>query len=411
MESNQTESNKTESTQTESAETESPLIEAPLIEAPQIEAPQIKAAQTEPAQTEFAPVKSVPTEPVRVAPAQLGAIQGFFMGLWLKFRAWVDANPRRAALWGGGILIFIIGFFIPVEEPHVSLAGEAISSGGPAWLTNSVVTTVIVDIILILIAVTATMGMKLVPGGWQNFVEYVVEGLYGLSESVAGKNARQFFPWVMTIFLFVIISNYSGLIPGVGSIGFYHPYPGDAGHALETSRKLAMVNGSLTFTQPVYDLAAPGAAVEGGKKFIPLFRAPSADLNVTFALAIITMVMVQVWGVRALGAGYFRKFWNIQGEGFMKGIYGFVSILEIVAEFSRILAFGFRLFGNIFAGEIMLATMAFLITFFVPMPFYAFEIFVGFVQAFVFMMLALVFFTMATISHGHDDHGDAHAAH
>lgn len=406
MESNQTESNKTESTQTESAETEST----------QIEATQIEATPTEPAQIETTPVMSVPAEPARPEPtrpepAQVGAIQGFFLGLWTKFRAWVDANPRRAALWGGGILIFIIGFFIPVEEPHVSLAGEAIFSTGPAWFTNSVLTTVIVDIILILIAVTATMRMKLVPGGWQNFVEYVVEGLYGLSESVAGKNARQFFPWVMTIFLFVIISNYSGLIPGVGSIGFYHPYPGDAGHALETSRKLAMVNGSLTFTQPVYDLAAPGAAVEGGKKFIPLFRAPSADLNVTFALAIITMVMVQVWGVRALGAGYFRKFWNIQGEGFMKGIYGFVSILEIVAEFSRILAFGFRLFGNIFAGEIMLATMAFLITFFVPMPFYAFEIFVGFVQAFVFMMLALVFFTMATISHGHDDHGDVHAAH
>lgn len=341
------------------------------------------------------------------------SVQNFFRGLWVKFKAWVDANPRRAALWGGGILIFIIGFFIPVEEPHVSLAGEALFSTGPAWFTNSLLTTIIVDIIIIALALAATMRMQLIPGGWQNFVEYVIEGLYGMAESVAGANARQFFPWVMTIFIFVIISNYSGLIPGVGSIGFYHPYEGGDSHGITFERKLAMADGNLSLVQPVADLAAPAAAVEGGKKFIPLFRAPSADLNVTFALAIVTMVMVQVWGIRALGMSYFRKFWNIQGEGFMKGIYGFVSVLEIVAEFSRILAFGFRLFGNIFAGEIMLATMAFLITFFVPMPFYAFEVFVGFVQAFVFMMLALVFFTMATISHSHDDHGhgEGHAAH
>lgn len=334
------------------------------------------------------------------------SVQNFFKGLWDKFKAWVDANPRRAALWGGGILIFIIGFFIPVEEPHVSLSGEALFSQGPAWFTNSLLTTLIVDIIIIALALWATMGMKLIPTGWQNFMEYVIEGLYGLSESVAGKNARKFFPWVMTIFIFVIVSNYSGLIPGVGSIGFYHPLKeGEDAHAITFERKLVMADGDLSLVQPVADLEAPAAAAADGKKFIPLFRAPSADLNVTFALAIVTMVMVQVWGVRELGASYFRKFWNIQGEGFMKGIYGFVSVLEIVAEFSRILAFGFRLFGNIFAGEIMLATMAFLITFFVPMPFYAFEVFVGFVQAFVFMMLALVFFTMATISHGHDDHG------
>lgn len=345
-------------------------------------------------------------------------VQNFFRGLWEKFTAWVQANPRRAALWGGGILIFIIGLFIPVEEPHVSLAGEAIFSAGPAWLTNSLITTLIVDIIIIALALAATTRMQLIPTGWQNFVEYMIEGLYGIAESVAGANARKFFPWVMTIFIFVIVSNYSGLIPGVGSIGFYHPYKGSGEHALNAEvatveadggMKLAMADGSLSLIRPVADVAAPAAAAEGDKKFIPLFRAPSADLNVTFALALITMVMVQVWGVRELGASYFRKFWNIQGEGFMKGIWGFVSILEIVAEFSRILAFGFRLFGNIFAGEIMLATMAFLITFFVPMPFYAFEVFVGFVQAFVFMMLALVFFNMATISHGHDDHGDEHA--
>ena len=95
----------------------------------------------------------------------------------------------------------------------------------------------------------------------------------------------------------------------------------------------------------------------------------------------------------------------------MKGINGFVGILEIISEFSRILAFGFRLFGNIFAGEIVLATMAFLVTFYLPVPFYILEVFVGFVQALVFMMLALVFFHMSTISHGHDHDDHEHAHH
>jgi len=117
-------------------------------------------------------------------------------------------------------------------------------------------------------------------------------------------------------------------------------------------------------------------------------------------------VMVQIHGIRALGGGYFGKFWNPSGQGFMKGINFFVGILELISEFARIISFGFRLFGNIFAGEIVLATMAFLIAFLIPVPFYMLEVFVGFVQALVFMMLALVFFQMASI--GHDGHNENH---
>lgn len=242
-------------------------------------------------------------------------------------------------------------------------------------------------------------------------MEAIIEALYGLAESVAGKNAGKFFPWVVTIFLFVIISNWSGLIPGVGSIGFYHPYPaeekhGEDSHAYLSDNQLAMAGGSIILAAPESVQAAPAAAVSEKGKFIPLFRAPSADLNMTFALAISTMVMVQIWGVRHLGGSYFRKFFNFSGpNGFMKGINGFVGILELISEFSRVLAFGFRLFGNIFAGEIILFTMTFLIAFLLPVPFYVLEVFVGFVQALVFMMLALVFFQMSTISHGsHDEH-------
>lgn len=315
---------------------------------------------------------------------------------------------------------FLMAVFMPVPPPHVALSGEQIFPDGPWWLTNSVLMTMIVDVILLLLALMTRFTMKEIPGGLQNVMEGVVEALYGLAESVAGKNAGKFFPWVATIFLFVIISNWSGLIPGVGSIGIYHPVEshdeeqpaeeqpaeGSDSHGFRWDGQLAMAGNSIILAATESAPAASAAAESEHGKFVPLLRAPSADLNMTFALAIATMVMVQIWGVRHLGGSYFRKFFNFSGpNGFMKGINGFVGILELISEFARIIAFGFRLFGNIFAGEIVLATMAFLIAFLLPVPFYVLEVFVGFVQALVFMMLALVFFQMSTIGHsGHDEH-------
>lgn len=325
--------------------------------------------------------------------------KNFFEKIYERSADYVRRKPRKSAVIAGSVLLFLLGFWVPVDPPHVALSGEPILSRGPAWLTNSLMMTLIVDAIIIIMALAATARMKLIPGRWQNIMEAMLEYLYGLSESVAGRDARRFFPWVVTIFLLVIVSNWSGLIPGVGSVGFYHDAAG-GGHAMAGGAQLAMADGKLILVEP----AAVAAATEGGKKFVPLLRSPSADLNLTFALAIMTMVMVQVWGVRSLGLGYFSKFFTFRGEGGMRYINAFVGILELISEFSRVIAFGFRLFGNIFAGEIVLATMAFLITFWLPIPFYVLEIFVGFVQALVFMMLALVFFSMATISHGHE-HG------
>ena len=342
------------------------------------------------------------------------SIQKMVKGLGDRIMAFINANPRRAMLIGGTVLLIIIGFFIDVPQPHVSLAAEPLFEDGPSWFTNGLLTTFVVDLLLIILAYTATAKMSLVPSGWQNAMEAIVEYLYGLAESVSGKAASTYFPWVATIFFFVAISNWSGLIPGVGSIGFFHtgehgteeaPAKEGESHGFVFDQQLAMVDGNLLLVQAADAVAKPAAAEEEGHaKFVPLFRAPSADLNVTFALAIATMVMVQIHGFRALGGSYFKKFWNTSGHGFMKGINIFVGILELISEFSRIIAFGFRLFGNIFAGEIVLATMAFLITFLVPLPFYLLEILVGAVQALVFMMLALVFFTMATVSHGGEHH-------
>lgn len=314
----------------------------------------------------------------------------------------------------------ILRFVAPVPPPHVSLSGEPIFSNGPAWLTNSFLTTLIVDAILIALALVTRFTMKEVPSGIQNFAEWVVESLYGLAESVAGRNAGKFFPWAGTIFLLVILSNWSGLIPGVGSIGFYHPVepvpsetqpeqPAGNTTGFRWDSQLAMAGGEMILAAPETAIqAAPAAAETENEKFVPLFRAPSADLNMTFALALTTMIMVQVWGVRFLGGSYFRKFFNASGpNGFMKGVSVYVGILELISEFARILSFGFRLFGNVFAGEIILATMAFLFMFMLPVPFYALEVFIGFVQALVFTMLTLVFFHIATLSHG-DDHGEHH---
>ena len=131
---------------------------------------------------------------------------------------WVRRNPRKTAIWTSAILLFLVSFLpaLSVPEPHVALSGEPILVGG--WLTNSLLTTFVVDLIIIGLALLATTGMKVVPGRWQNFVEMLMEYLYSLSESVAGRGARQFFPWVVTIFIFVVIGNWIGLVPGVGSI-------------------------------------------------------------------------------------------------------------------------------------------------------------------------------------------------
>ena len=332
------------------------------------------------------------------------------------FMARLTSNPRRLITWIVIILLLIVGFFWPeVPPPHVALSGQPILENGPSWLTNTVVTVAIVDVLIIVLALAATARMKLVPSGWQNFVEMVVEYVYGLAEQVAGKAARTYYPWVMTIFIFVIISNWTGLIPGVGSIGVIHTAGGATEeHSFSPGAQLAMADGNLILLDPAQqDEAGAAAAEEGHGAFVPLFRAPSADLNVTFALALTTMFMVQVWGFRALGPGYLKKFFAWRGPNtFMKAIGAFVGILELISEFARILSFGFRLFGNIFAGEIVLATMAFLAAFLIPLPFYMLELFVGFVQALVFTMLALVFFSMATMGHGdHGDHAESHASH
>ncbi len=214
--------------------------------------------------------------------------------------------------------------------------------------------------ILVISAYLSTRKMELVPKGAQNFIEIIIESLYNLITSVTGneKESRRFFPLVSTIFLFVLLSNWLELVPGTGSIGILETGP-------------------------------------GGGKIIPLFRAGSADLNFTLALAIISVFSIQYFGIISLGIfKYGKKFIN-----FKTPILFFVGILELIGEIAKIVSFSFRLFGNIFAGEVLLLVISFLAPYIVPLPFYFLEVIVGIIQAFIFSMLTLVFLKMAVVLH------------
>jgi F-type H+-transporting ATPase subunit a len=342
--------------------------------------------------------------------------------------------------------ILIIGFFVfacawmgsPLANygkfPTISLPAETIFTVGPLTVTNTLIVTVIADIVLILFVLRATRKIRKgspdaeIPRGVQNIFELMIDMLYGLSKSVAGSNAVKIFPWMATIFLFVLFANWTELSPGIESIGFIEPAHKGIGYP-----KVELIPGVLYTvdqSQPIVvdeatvAPAADSVAAEAEKQqaaeaahgeshpeayhVLPFFRTPTSDINTTLALALITMFMVQVFGVRALGGRYFFKFVNIPelrrgGLGIMMFVVGF---LELISEVARILSFTFRLLGNIFAGGVLLLVMTFIVPFFIPMPFLGLELFVGFIQALVFAMLALVFMNMAMASHG--DHGEEH---
>ena len=267
-----------------------------------------------------------------------------------------------------------------MAQPHISLAAEKIGSLGGFPITNSILMTWCVMGLLTILAYTATRKAALVPGKLQSVAEIVVEGLHNLFTSVVGETqVGMFFPLLATIFIFVAVNNWGGLIPGVGSIGF---------------KKTEIMGNGETGT-PVSPVEAKPAQVQE-EKFVPLLRGATADLNTTLALAIIAVAAVQYFGVRTLGLAYFKKFFNTSSP-IMFG----VGLLEIISEFSRIISFAFRLFGNIFAGEVLLTVIAFLMPLFAPLPFLGLELFVGFIQALVFSMLTAVFLNMATVAHEH----------
>ena len=282
--------------------------------------------------------------------------------------------------------------------PHVSINAETVFTLGGLNITNSLLTSLIVSLGIILFALLVRLKLQKTsrPKGLQNFAEWLVESLYNLTFSVAGsvKKSRFFFPFVATFFLFIILNNWIGLLPGVSTIGFkeetkQHEVVAETAPKHTTHEENTVEEEGHTQDQADHQ-------TKHHAKFVPYFRAGTADINTTLALALVAVIMVQFVGLKFAGLGYLKKFFN-----FSSPLMFFVGILEIISEFAKIISFAFRLFGNIFAGEVLLAVISFLVPLLVPAPFYGMELFVGFIQALVFAMLTLVFFNMASQKHQH----------
>ena len=263
---------------------------------------------------------------------------------------------------------------LPLPEVHLppqqvlgDHAGDAVHGGGQFLLTNTILSSLVTTAILLLLFILGTSRMRLVPGRLQGLVEAMVEGLLSFVESVVGpQRARQILPLIATIFLFVVVNAWLGLLPIYQSLGFVK------GDGLEAT----------------------------------LLRPAGTDLNMPLALALVSFLFVEGLGFRTLGLGYLGKFFRfgnlLRGRIFMGLIDLFVGVLELLSELVRLISFTFRLFGNMLAGEILLLVSAFLVSFVFTVPFYGLELLVGFVQALIFAGLTLVFAAMALIPHGEE---------
>lgn len=303
------------------------------------------------------------------------------------------------------ILVFVVWFTIPPIQPHIQVAPENVSHEplfslpviGDFYLTNTLIAMLLVDIILLVIGFIVYRTIKkgdLVPHGLAGAMEALLEVIYNLTESSAGKWARKIFPYFATISLMVVVSNLMELLPGVDSIGVLEESAhGQPLWVMIPGFMAAVVQGNASHLTESYVV-------------VPYVRVLSTDLNFTAALAVISVVMTQVIGVQAQGAVYFTKFLNFTTL-FTKPVFGLidvlVGILEIISEFSKVLSFTFRLFGNIFAGSVLL----FLLGSMVPVAqsgILLFEFFIGMIQAVVFGMLTMIFMTQATRGHGAEEH-------
>ena len=243
---------------------------------------------------------------------------------------------------------------------HVVLKAEPVGHFLGFPITNSLLMAWLVMFVLVAFAVFFRRKLALIPGKLQAGIEWMFEGVLDyMTETLEDERlARRFFPLVMTIFLFVLIGNEMAFLPGIGSVG-----------------------------------------VAGEHGLIPLLRAPGADLNFTLALAFISFFTIEITSIAVLGfMTYGSKYVNVRSPvGFI------VGIIEFISNLGRIVSFSFRLFGNIFAGEVMIIVAGFFLAYFLPVPLMAFEVFVGFIQAVVFAMLTLFFIKLAIM--------DPHAAH
>jgi len=264
------------------------------------------------------------------------------------------------------------------HEP--TLFAEPVFNLGNFTVTNSLINSWLTVLIIFALAVVIGKKVKKIPQGLQNYSELILEGAMNMSDSVTGsrKKTKKIFPIIFAIFIFILVNNWLGLIPGIGSIGFIE------GH-------------------------------EGRQVFVPLLRGGTADLNTTLALALFAVFGSNLFGFITVGVWkYFNKFINIKAFWaipkkiikdpaiiFVNPIKAFVGLIEIVGEIAKVASLSFRLFGNIFAGEVLLSAMAVIFAFILPVPFMFLEVIVGVIQALIFAMLTLVYFTISGTEEEH----------
>lgn len=236
---------------------------------------------------------------------------------------------------------------------EISIKAEEILNLFHLPITNSLILSYLILFGFIIFAIIYSRNISRTSSLINTFVRFCLTALYSLFESILGSKIKDLFPLLASIFIFILASNWCGLLPGVGSI----------------------------------------LIGESHAKY-PILRAPTADLNTTFALAIIGVVLIQYYGFKYLGLGYLKKYINLSNP-----IMFFIGLLEIVSEISKIMSFSFRLFGNIFAGEVLLVVVATLVPVLASTPFLFLEVFVGLIQALVFSMLTAVFLSAAVAEH------------
>lgn len=275
------------------------------------------------------------------------------------------------------------------ESHEVTIFAEPIFNIGGFQITNSLLTSWLAVLVIATFCIILKKKLNKIPGKIQHIFEIILDGALSLCDQVTNdrKISLRIFPLVLSIFIFILVNNWLGLLPFVGSIGFT---------ALE----------------------------EGRSVFVPLFRSATADINTTLALSIMTVIGSNIFGILVVGLWKtFNKYVNIKALAsivtkvrkdpavlVVAPINVFVGLLELIGEFAKIASLSFRLFGNVFAGEVLLASMSAIFLYILPGPFLFLEVFVGLIQALIFSLLATVYFTIASQDHGeHDEEHDKHA--
>ncbi|MBN2043374.1 MAG: F0F1 ATP synthase subunit A [Anaerolineales bacterium] len=323
---------------------------------------------------------------------------------------------------------FFIAELKPIM-PHIQLAPEAVFPhvgeaplfnllGQGFYITNTMIATWIAIAIILMIAWNLRKQLKagsMVPTGISGAIAALLEGFYGMTESIAGKWTKKIFPWFATIFLLVLFVNLMELVPFVDSIGYFHE--SDHGYAVEK------VWGVNTIVQTESAMHEGEEAHQGGYSLVPFVRVASTDLNFTLSLALIAVAMTQYMGFKALGPAYLKKFFDFQGlfaafkeprfnpiDVILGGARSLAGILEITAEIAKIVSFTFRLFGVIFAGSVLLFFVGSQVSGLGQSAVLLLELLFGPLQALVFGLLTMIFMSMATISHDYD-HGHEEGHH